>query len=131
MSRDWTWFSRDLVILIHDEQLEEHGGASGLRDAGLLESALARPQQLAAYGAPDVADLAAAYAFGIAKNHPFVDGNKRTAFLLAEGFLRLHGQCLGASDEQALVAMLGLAAGELSQDEFAAWLRQNATEIKP
>lgn len=131
MSRDWTWFNRELVTLIHDEQLEEHGGASGLRDAGLLESALARPQQLAAYGTPDVFDLAAAYAFGIAKNHPFVDGNKRTAFLLAEGFLRLHGQHLGASDEQALVAMLGLASGELGQDKFAAWLRQNAAEIKP
>lgn len=131
MSRDWTWFSRELVILIHDEQLEEHGGASGLRDPGLLESALARPKQLAAYGTPDVADLAAAYAFGIAKSHPFVDGNKRTAFLLAEGFLRLQGLRLGASDEQALVAMLGLASGELSQDEFAGWLRQNAAEFQP
>lgn len=84
MSRDWTWFSRDLVILIHDEQLDEHGGASGLRDEELLESALARPQQLVTCGTPDVFDLAAAYAFGIAKNHPFVDGNERTAFLLAE-----------------------------------------------
>jgi death on curing protein len=131
VSRGWTWFSRELVILIHDEQLDEHGGASGLRDEGLLESALARPQQLATYGTPDVFDLAAAYAFGIAKNHPFVDGNKRTAFLLAEGFMRIHGHRLTATDEQALMAMLGLASGEWGQDEFAAWLRQNAAAIKP
>lgn len=123
---NWRWFSRELVILAHDEQLVEHGGASGLRDSGLLDSALARPQQLAAYGDPDVFDLAAAYAFGIARNHPFVDGNKRTAFLLAEGFIRLHGQRLLATDEQALVAMLDLAAGEIDQDRFAAWLRQHS-----
>jgi death-on-curing protein len=122
----WRWFSREVVILAHDEQLVEHGGASGLRDSGLLDSALARPQQLAAYGDPDLFDLAAAYAFGIARNHPFVDGNKRTAFLLAEGFIRLHGQSLLASDEQALVAMLSLAAGDIDQDRFAAWLRQHA-----
>jgi len=121
----WRWFSRELVILAHDEQLVEHGGAAGLRDAGLLDSALARPQQLAAYGDPDVFDLAAAYAFGIARNHPFVDGNKRTAFLLAEGFVRIHGQRLRATDEQALVAMLSLAAGDIDQDRFAAWLRQH------
>ena len=123
---NWRWFSRELVILAHDEQLVEHGGASGLRDSGLLDSALARPQQLAAYGDPDVFDLVAAYAFGIARNHPFVDGNKRTAFLLAEGFIRLHGQRLLATDEQALVAMLDLAAGEIDQDRFAAWLRQHS-----
>lgn len=126
MTTVWRWFSRELVILAHDEQLVEHGGASGLRDSGLLDSALARPQQLAAYGEPDAADLAAAYAFGIARNHPFVDGNKRTAFLLAEGFLRVHGFRLGASDEQALIAMLDLASGESTQDEFAAWLREHS-----
>lgn len=126
MTSTWRWFSREVVILAHDEQLVEHGGASGLRDSGLLDSALARPQQLAAYGDPDLFDLAAAYAFGIARNHPFVDGNKRTAFLLAEGFIRLHGQSLLASDEQALVAMLSLAAGDIDQDRFAAWLRQHA-----
>lgn len=126
MTGVWRWFSRELVILAHDEQLVEHGGASGLRDAGLLDSALGRPQQLAAYGDPDVFDLATAYAFGIARNHPFVDGNKRTAFLLAEGFMRIHGQHLLATDEQALVAMLDLAAGEVDQDQFAAWLRQHA-----
>ena len=126
MMPNWRWFSRELVILAHDEQLVEHGGASGLRDSGLLDSALARPQQLAAYGDPDMFDLAAAYAFGIARNHPFVDGNKRTAFLLAEGFIRLHGQRLLATDEQALVAMLSLAAGEIDQDRFAAWLRQHS-----
>ncbi|HRG16234.1 MAG TPA: type II toxin-antitoxin system death-on-curing family toxin [Pseudomonadota bacterium] len=125
MTAVWRWFSRELVILAHDEQLVEHGGAAGLRDAGLLDSALARPQQLAAYGDPDVFDLAAAYAFGIARNHPFVDGNKRTAFLLAEGFVRIHGQRLRATDEQALVAMLSLAAGDIDQDRFAAWLRQH------
>ena len=127
MTGVWRWFSRELVVLAHDEQLVEHGGASGLRDAGLLDSALARPQQLAAYGDPDVFDLAAAYAFGIARNHPFVDGNKRTAFLLAEGFVRIHGQHLLATDEQALVAMLDIAAGEIDQDHFAAWLRQHST----
>lgn len=126
MTAVWRWFSRELVILAHDEQLVEHGGAAGLRDAGLLDSALARPQQLAAYGDPDVFDLAAAYAFGIARNHPFVDGNKRTAFLLAEGFVRIHGQRLRATDEQALVAMLSLAAGDIDQDRFAAWLRQHS-----
>jgi death-on-curing protein len=117
------WLSRALISAIHDEQIAEHGGSPGLRDEGLLESALARPRNLAAYGKPDLAALAAAYAFGLARNHPFVDGNKRTAFVAAELFLDLNGHDLVASDEDCVTAMLSLAAGETSEAEFAAWLR--------
>lgn len=127
MSR-WVWIEPDVVLAIHDEQIDEHGGASGVRDQGLLESALARPQNLEAYGGPDVFLLAAAYAFGVAKNHPFVDGNKRTAFVLCELFLDLNGWTLAADDAACLAAMLALAAGELSEDEFAAWLRDECVE---
>jgi death-on-curing protein len=109
----------------HAEQLAEHGGGEGTRDAGLLASALARPQNLAAYGEPDVAALAAAYAYGIARNHPFVDGNKRTAAVVSETFLVLNGYDLGASDAELVVAFLALAAGELSEDELADWFRQH------
>lgn len=123
---DWMWFSLDLVFAIHHEQLRDHGGAEGLRDRGLLESALARPQQLAAYGEPDLFALAAAYAFGIAKNHPFVDGNKRTAFVLAETFVRLNGKWLTATDADCLITTLKLAAGDISEAEFAEWLRANS-----
>jgi death-on-curing protein len=119
----WRWIDRRLLVLLHDESLAQHGGASGLRDEGLLESALARPLNLAHYGEPDVAELAAAYAFGLAKNHPFVDGNKRVAFLSVGLFLGLNGWRLVASQAEATVAVFGLAGGDIDEPTFAAWLR--------
>jgi death on curing protein len=120
----WHWIDRRLLVLLHDESLAQHGGAAGLRDEGLLESALARPLNFAAYGEPDVAALAAAYAVGLAQNHPFVDGNKRAAFLSVGLFLGLNGWRLSATQAEATVAMFGLAAGEIDEATFAAWLRQ-------
>ena len=122
----WVWLDPSVIHAVHDEQLGEHGGAAGLRDVGLLESALARPMQLAAYGEPDAAALAAAYGFGLAKNHPFVDGNKRTAFVAVELFLTLNGWELAASDADCVIAMLHLAAGDWSEEQFADWLRVNS-----
>lgn len=119
------WLPKDLILAVHERQLAEHGGASGVRDEGLLESALARPQNLFAYGESDAAALAGAYAFGIARNHPFIDGNKRTAFVACELFLAANGYDLTASDEECLAMMLSLAASEIDEVEFAAWLRDN------
>ena len=120
----WRWVSEDVVLAIHDEQLAEHGGLAGLRDKSLLLSALARPQHLAAYANPDVADLAASYAVGIARNHAFIDGNKRTALVVAAGvFLPLNGYKLLASDEEAVRSMLSIADGSMSEPEFSVWLR--------
>ena len=123
MVRDWIWIEPAVIVAIHEEQLAEHGGPAGTRDEGLLESALARPLQLAHYGKPDAADLAASHAFGIARNHPFIDGNKRTAFVAAELFLALNGDRLTAEDADCVTQMLALAAGELDEPSFAAWLR--------
>ena len=123
----WRWVDKSALLLLHAESLAEHGGRAGLRDEGLLDSALARPLNLVAYGEPDLADLAAAYAFGLAKNHPFVDGNKRAAFLGAGLFLALNGFRLRASQVDATQAMLALAADELSEEAFARWLRANVT----
>ena len=120
------WLSRELILAVHDEQLSQHGGASGVRDPGLLDSALARPANRASYGDPDLAELAALYAIALARNHPFVDGNKRTAYVALELCLRLNGLRLPVSDAEAAVVMLQLAAGEVSDDEFTAWVRQNA-----
>ena len=120
---NWRWVDRRLLVILHDESLVAHGGASGLRDEGSLESALARPLNLVAYGDPDVADLAAAYGVGLAKNHAFVDGNKRAAFLAVGLFLRLNGHRLIASQADATVTMLSVAAGEIDEAEFAQWLR--------
>ena len=120
------WLSRALILAVHDEQLAQHGGASGIRDAGLLESALARPANRAAYGDPDIAELAALYAIALARNHPFVDGNKRTAYVALELCLRLNGLRFAVSDAEAAVVMLQLAAGEISDEEFTTWVRQNA-----
>ncbi|MBI5719067.1 MAG: type II toxin-antitoxin system death-on-curing family toxin [Burkholderiales bacterium] len=122
----WRWVDRQALELLHDESLAEHGGAAGLRDEGLFESALARPLNLAAYGAPDVADLAAAYGVGLAKNHPFVDGNKRVVFLAVGLFLALNGRRLAATQAEATAAMLAVAAGELDEPAFAAWIRQRS-----
>jgi death-on-curing protein len=126
----WRWVDRRVLLLLHDESLAEHGGASGLRDEGLFDSALARPPNLVAYGQPDAAALAAAYGVGLARNHPFVDGNKRAAFLAVGLFLSLNGRRLTATQAQATVAMFQLAAGELSEDGFAAWLREH-TQARP
>jgi death-on-curing protein len=119
------WLSRQTVLSIHDEQLAEHGGPGGLRDAGLLDSALARPLNRAGYGDPDIAELAAVYAMAIVQNHPFVDGNKRTAYVLLETFLELNGAVFTASDADAVITMLRLAAGDLPDDEFITWVRGN------
>lgn len=121
----WRWIDKRLLILLHDESLAMHGGASGLRDEGLLDSALARPLNLAAYGEPDLADLAASHGSGLAQNHPFVDGNKRAAFLSVGLFLGLNGCRLTASQAEATVAVFGLAAGDIDEPTFAAWLRDN------
>jgi death on curing protein len=119
------WLGRELILAIHEEQIAEHGGGEGLRDLDLLEGALARPLNLAAYGTPDLAALAAALGYGLARNHPFVDGNARTAFVAVETLLALNGLDLIASDAECVVAMLDLAAGDLPEAGFAAWLRDN------
>jgi len=121
---DWQWLRSDSAEAIHEEQLAEHGGPAGVRDAGAFLSALARPENLAAYGDPDAASLAAAYAFGVARNHPFVDGNKRTAWVLARLFLEKNGLVLRFKQAEAVVVMLSLAAGDLAEDELAAWFRE-------
>jgi death on curing protein len=120
------WINKRLALAIHDRQLAEHGGGTGVRDEALLDSALARPQQLFAYGdpPPDLAALAASLAFGLARNHPFVDGNKRTAHVCYRAFLALNDAELVASEEEKYIAMLGLAEGNLGEPEFADWLRQ-------
>lgn len=120
---DWIWLNPEVVNAIHEEQLAEHGGADGLRDAGLLDSALAKPRNLAGYGTPDAADLAAAYAWGISRNHPFLDGNKRTAFVAAELFLDLNGWQLVASDAECVLTMLRVATGEIEEAALAHWIR--------
>jgi death-on-curing protein len=120
------WVSRKAIDAIHSRNLAEHGGASGVRDEGMQESALARPEQLANYGEPDIFDLAAAYAFGIVKNHPFVDGNKRTAFGAAYFFLRKNGYTLRATEVSVVEKTLGLAASAVSEKQYADWLRENS-----
>lgn len=123
------WLTRQAIEIIHDEQLAEHGGAAGLRDAGLLDSALARPRNLFAYGEQDICALAAAYAAGIVRSHPFVDGNKRTAFLAAYTCLAVNGLDLDAPEAEAVVMTLDLASGELPEAGFAAWLRDRTESI--
>ncbi len=119
------WISKELACAIHKRQLAEHGGMAGVRDEGLLESALARPRHVLAFSgaAPDIANLAAAYAFGIAKNHPFLDGNKRTAAVVCEAFIEINGHQLTADDQSWCVIVLQLASGELTEQELAEWLR--------
>jgi death-on-curing protein len=119
-----------VIEAVHDAELAEHGGAAGVRDAGLLESALARPLNLRHFGETDPFVLAAAYAFGIARNHPFVDGNKRTGLLAAYVFLRINGRHLIADEASAASNMLALAAGEMTEADFADWLRKNARKAK-
>ena len=121
----WNWIDKRVLLLLHDESLAEHGGLSGLRDEGLLDSALARPLNLAAYEKPDVAALAASYALALVKNHAFVDGNKRVGFLAMGLFLYLNGRRLTASQADATVTMLAVAAGEIDEAALARWIRQN------
>lgn len=120
---DWIWIDSDVARAIHLEQLAEHGGPAGVRDEAGLESAMARARNLEAYGKPDAAALAAAYAFGIARDHAFVDGNKRTAAVVAETFLVLNGYTLAATNAELVVAFQALAAGDLSETELADWFR--------
>ncbi len=130
MSATWRWISKRALLLLHDESLAEHGGGAGIRDEGLLDSALARPLNVEAYAdpaaPPDLATLAASYGVGLAKNHPFVDGNKRAAFLAVGLFLHLNGHRLRATQSDATLTMLAVAAGDISEDAFAAWLRAHA-----
>jgi death on curing protein len=124
----WRWVPQRALIQLHDISLAQHGGLSGIRDEGLLESALARPKNLAVYEKPDVAELAACYAVGLAKNHPFADGNKRAAFLALGLFLRLNGYRLTASQPDATVTILAVAAGEIDQAQLAEWVRKNMVQ---
>ena len=119
----WHWLVEGVVIAVHAEQIAEHGGSDGIRDRGLLSSALARPHNITGYGMPTVFDLAAAYAFGIMQNHPFIDGNKRTGFLAVYVFLALNGWKLIAAEASAVEAALALASGRMSEAEFAGWLK--------
>ena len=126
----WRWISKQALVLLHGESLATHGGSEGMRDEGLLESALMRPQNTVAYAdanhPPDAATLAASYGLGIAKNHPFIDGNKRAAFLAVGMFLYLNGLRLQATQAEATVTMLAVAARDISEATFAAWLRQHS-----
>lgn len=122
----WVWLDEAVVQAVHEAQLAEHGGPTGTRDIGLLVSALARPRHFAAYETPDHADLAASYGFGIARNHPFVDGNKRTAFVCIELFLNVNGYALTADDVDCVTQMLALAAGSLAEPDLARWIREHS-----
>ncbi len=122
---DWIWVRQDVVFALHDEQIAEHGGLSGIRDAALVESALARPLNLAAYAEPDAAELAAAYAFGLARNHPFADGNKRSAAVVALTFLLLNDVAFEITEAELVVMTMALAAGDLTEDEVARWFRDH------
>jgi death-on-curing protein len=120
------WLSKEECLALHDLMLSGYGGAAGIRDIGLLESALARPQQLLHYGKPTLAEMAAAYAAGIVKNHPFLDGNKRTGFMMGAGFLERNGLAFRATEADAVLKTLALAAGELDEAAYAAWLAENS-----
>ncbi len=119
------WLTREIIFSAHMRGLRDHGGADGLRDDGMLESALSRPKNLSAYGTPNIFELAASYAYGLAKNHPLVDGNKRTAFYAAYVFLGLNSQELDADEAEAAAIILDLAASEIGEEEFALWLKVN------
>ena len=125
---DWIWVEVAVAVAAHEEQLAKHGGAAGVRDFSMLESALARPLNPIAYEQPDIADLAASYAFGIARNHPFADGNTRTAAVVSETFLLLNGRALDCSDVELVTTFLALAAGDLSVEQLAGWFRQHIVE---
>jgi len=122
-SHDWAWVPLDAVLAIHDEQIAEHGGIRGVRDLATVDSALARPRNILAYGNPDAAELAAAYAFGLCGNHGFLDGNKRTAYVVAESFLDLNGYVMDAPDEAVVSTMLAVASGVMAEEQLAKWFR--------
>ena len=123
------WLTREECLALHEMMLSQYGGSEGLRDENMLESALAKPRQLFAYGKPTVFDLAASYVFGVVKNHPFIDGNKRTGFMLGAGFLERNGYEFHASEAEAVVHTLALAAGEMSEAKYAAWLQANSHRV--
>jgi death-on-curing protein len=129
---DIKWLLEETVYAIHQRQIAEHGGSDGVRDGGLLLSALAKPQNLLAYSEelPDISSLAATLAYGIAKNHPFIDGNKRTALVVTRTFLLLNGCNLDATQEEKYLTFLKLAEGNLSEESLADWIRQKLTEVK-
>lgn len=124
----WIWLDDAVLMAVHDEQLAEHGGIAGVRDEGMFLSAMSRAQNLVAYGEPDFAELAAAYGVGIAKNHPFLDGNKRTAFVAVELFLMMNGYSLKANDVECIITMLAVASGDMDEASFAAWLRNSSMQ---
>ena len=124
------WVRRDVVLAFHEQLLAEHGGSAGIRDEGMMDSALGRPENLFAYGKPSLFDLAAAYAFGLVKNHPFIDGNKRIGFATAALFLDLNGQHFTAPEVEAVLNTLALAAGKMSEAAYAAWLKANAKRAR-
>jgi death-on-curing protein len=125
----YSWIKLKTVLAIHDMQIQEHGGASGVRDMGLIESALARPQYLLHYANPGVVELASAYGFGLVKNHGFVDGNKRTAYVVTRLFLKLHGWDFTATPEERVLAFEALGKGEYSAEEFYLWLSANCQKM--
>lgn len=122
-SRQWVWVPLDAVLAIHDEQIAEHGGIPGVRDLAVIGSALDWPRNLLAYGKPDAAALAAAYAFGLCNNHGFLDGNKRTAYVVAESFLDLNEHGMDAPDEAVVSTMLAVASGVMPEEQLAQWFR--------
>lgn len=123
------WVLKETVLGLHEQSLHQHGGSAGIRDGGLLDSALGRPQNLFAYGQPTLHDLAASYAYGLVKNHPFIDGNKRTGFVVAVLMLELNGCHFHAEEADAALRTLALAAGEMTESAFAAWLEQNSDPV--
>ena len=124
-----TWVLREVVLILHEQSLAQFGGSAGVRDEGLLESALGKPQNLFAYGEPSQFDLAASYAFGLVKNHPFIDGNKRTGFVVAVLFLELNGYRFRATEVDSALRTLALAAGEMSEATYAAWLKTHSKHV--
>lgn len=126
---EWQWLSREAIEIVHEEQLREHGGLTGLKDENGLEAALARPMSKAHYGEPDVFELAEAYIFGIVRNHPFSDGNKRTGFLAAYMFLRIHGYAVESSQAKIIAFVLGVAAGEIDEEGAARFLRDHSVKL--
>ena len=124
------WIDREVVLAIHDEQLAEHGGQSGVRDMGLLESALARPRNRHVYAKGSIAELAASYAAGISRDHPFIDGNKRTSLVVAELFLEMNGKVLTAAHDECVLAFVQLAAGTVSESELAEWIAGHSRSAK-
>jgi len=127
-SHRWVWVPLDAVLAIHDEQVSEHGGIRGVHDLAVIDSALAKPRNLFAYGKPDAAALAAAYAFGLCNGHGFLDGNKRTAYVVAETFLDLNRRTMGASDEEVVNTMLAVASGVMHEPRLAEWFRSFIAE---